>query len=223
MQSLRILMALVVLVLLAACLNVANLLLARATARRREIALRLALGAGRARIIWQLLTESMLLALGGAATGVLFAYWTRGLLVGLRQFGGIPAALDLPIDSHVLGFTIAAAVATACIFGLLPAVRATRVDLTSEFHGGARLLGDPGRSRVRQGLMVAQIALSLVLLVNAGLFAHTLRNLEAVDLGSTLNVSSCFESTPRRRVTTAIASRRCTRRCIAGFSRFPAW
>ena len=83
----------------------------------------------------------------------------------------------------MLGFTIAAAVATACIFGLLPAVRATRVDLTSEFHGGARLLGDPGRSRVRQGLMVAQIALSLVLLVSAGLFTHTLRNLEAVDPG----------------------------------------
>src|SRR4051794_18672705 len=144
-QSLRILMALVLLVLIAACLNVANLLLARAAARRRDIAVRLALGASRARIVRQLLTESMLLALAGAAAGVIIAIWTRGLLVGLRQSGGAPAVLDLPLDMHVLAFTIGAAGATALLFGLVPALHATRVDLTREFHGGTRLLGDPRR------------------------------------------------------------------------------
>ena len=182
-QSLRILMGLVGLVLLAACANVANLLIARGAARRREIALRLALGAGRARIIRQLLTESLLLALGGALIGGVVAYWTRGLLVSLRQFGGAPAVLDLPLDSRVLVFTIGATVATAVLFGLLPAFRAMRLDLTREFQGGARLLGDGGRSRLGQSLVVVQIALSLVLLVSTGLFAHSLSNLKAVDPG----------------------------------------
>jgi predicted permease len=182
-QSLRILMGLVGLVLLAACANVANLLIARGAARRREIALRLALGAGRARIIRQLFTESLLLALGGALIGGVVAYWTRGLLVSLRQFGGAPAVLELPIDSRVLVFTIGATVATAVLFGLLPALRAMRLDLTSQFHGGARLLGNGGRSRLGQSLVVVQVALSLVLLVSTGLFAHTLGNLKAVDPG----------------------------------------
>jgi predicted permease len=182
-QSLRILMGLVSLVLLAACANVANLLLARGAARRREIALRLALGAGRARIVRQLLAESLLLAFLGAALGALFAHWSRGLLVGLRQFGGSPAVLDLPLDGRVFGFTVVITAATALLFGLAPALRATRINLTAEFQGGARQLGVGVRSRLSQVLMVVQIALSLVLLVSTGLFVRTLRNLQNVDPG----------------------------------------
>ena len=137
LQSLRVLMGLAGLVLLAACANVANLLLVRGVVRRREIAVRLALGASRARIVRQLLAECLLLALGGAMAGVLFAYWTRGLLVGLRQFGGTPAVLDLPLDARVLGFTIATAAATAILFGLLPALRTTRLDVAAEFQSGS--------------------------------------------------------------------------------------
>jgi predicted permease len=182
-QSLRILMGLVSLVLLAACANVANLLLARGAARRREIALRLALGASRSRIVRQLLAESLLLAFLGATLGALFAQCSRGLLVGLRQFGGSPAVLNLPLDGRVFGFTIAVTVGAALLFGLAPALRATRINLTAEFQGGARQLGAGARSRLSQSLMVAQIALSLVLLVGTGLFVRTLRNLQNVDPG----------------------------------------
>jgi predicted permease len=182
-QSLRILMGLGSLVLLAACANVANLLLARGAARRREFALRLTLGASRVRIIRQLLVESLLLASLGAALGALFEHWSRGLLVGLRQFGGSPAVLDLPLDGRVFGFTIAVTAATALLFGLAPALRATRINLTAEFQGGARQLGAGARSRLSQALMVTQIALSLVLLISTGLFVRTLRNLQRVDPG----------------------------------------
>jgi predicted permease len=182
-QSLRVLMGLAGLVLLAACANVANLLIVRGAARRREIGVRLALGASRARIVRQLLAECLLLACAGAAVGALFAYWTRGLLVGLRQFGGTPAVLNLPLDARVLGFTIATSLATSIVFGLLPSVRATRLDLGAELQSGCRLLGDAGRTRLGQSLMIVQIALSLVLLVTAGLFIHTLRNLQNVDPG----------------------------------------
>jgi predicted permease len=182
-QSLRILMGLVSLVLLAACANVANLLLARGAARRREIALRLALGASRVRIIRLLLAESLLLAFLGAMLGALFAQWGRGLLVGLRQFGGSPAVLNLPLDGRVFGFTIAVTVGAALLFGLAPALRATRVNLTAEFQGGARQLGAGARSRFSQSLMIVQVALSFSLLVSTGLFVRTLRNLQNVDPG----------------------------------------
>jgi predicted permease len=182
-QSLRVLMGLVGLVLLAACANVANLLLARGGSRRKEIAVRLALGAERVHIIRQLLAESVVLASLGAALGVLVAYASRGLLVALRQFGGAPAVLALPLDLRVLGFTIAVATGTALLCGLAPAIRATRVDLTTEFQGGNRLLGSGGRSRLARRLMVLQIALSIVLLVGTGLFVGTLRNLRRVDPG----------------------------------------
>lgn len=182
-KSLSVLMGLVSLVLVAACANVANLLLARGAARRREIAVRLALGASRARIVRQLLAESLLLACLGAGLGTLFAYWSRGVLLASRPFGNTSVVLDLPIDLRVLVFTIAVAVTTALLFGLAPALRATRLNLSAEFQGGTRSLGRGGRSRLSQALMVVQIALSLVLLVSTGLFVRTLGNLQNIDAG----------------------------------------
>jgi predicted permease len=182
-ESLRILMGLVGVLLLVASANVANLLLARGSARRREIALRLALGASRARIVRQLLGESLLLAFTGTAFGILLAYWSRGLLLGLRQFNGDPAVLDLPLDGKVLAFTIAVTGGTSLLFGLAPALRAARVDLTAEFQSGACLRGTRARSRLGQMLMVVQIALSVVLLICTGLFVQTLHNLEKVATG----------------------------------------
>ena len=197
-EPLRILMALVGVLLLVACANVANLLLARGSARRGEIALRLALGATRRRIVCQLLGESFLLAFVGTAFGILFAYWSRGLLVGLRQFNGAPAVLDLPLDGRVLAFTICVTVGTALLFGLAPALRATRVDLRAEFQSSGRLLGIRARSWFGQMLMVIQIALSLVLLISAGLFVQTLRNLEQVATGFNTQRLALFriEATP---------------------------
>ncbi len=182
-RPLYLLMGLVGLVLAAACANVANLLLARSAARRREIALRLALGASRRRIVTQLLTESLLLAFVGAALGTALAWWTRDLLVALRPFGNASVVFDLPLDGRVLGFTIGVTVATALLFGLAPALRATRVDLSAQFQGGTRTLGRRDRSRLSQALMVVQVALSLVLLVSTGLFARSLGNLQNVDAG----------------------------------------
>ena len=197
-ESLRILMGLVGVLLLVASANVANLLLARGSARRREIALRLALGASRARIVRQLLGESFLLAFTGTAFGILLAYWSRGLLLGLRQFNGDPAVLELPLDGRVLAFTIVVTGGTALLFGLAPALHTARVDLTAEFQSGARLLGTRARSRLGQMLMVVQIALSLVLLISAGLFVQTLRNLEQVATGFNTQGLALFriEATP---------------------------
>jgi predicted permease len=181
--SLRILQGLVALVLVAACANLANLLLARGATRRREIALRLALGAGRARIVRQLFAESLLLAAAGTGVGMVLAWWGRGLLLALRPFGQATVVLDLPLDIRVLAFTAVVAVVTALLFGLAPALRATRIDLNAHFQSGSRTLGAHSRSRVAQALMVVQIALSLVLLVSTGLFVRTLTNLDRVDAG----------------------------------------
>ncbi len=180
--ALHLLMAFVALVLLAACANVANLLLARGAARRGEIAIRLALGAGRARIIRQLLTESLLLGSLSAGLGIALAWSSRGLLLALHPFGHTPVQLDLPLDAHVLGFTVGLAFTTSLLFGLAPALRATRLDLTAEFHG-TRSFGSRAQSRLSRGLMVVQVALSLVLLVGTGLILRSLRNLQAVDPG----------------------------------------
>jgi len=182
-QPLRILMGIVGLVLLIACANVANLLLARAATRQKEIAVRLAIGASRWRLIRQLLTESLLLAILGGAVGVLFAYWGKDLLLVLRPWGGGELALNLKLDLRVLGFTIVVSLLTGLVFGLAPALRGTRIDLTPALKDNARSMTGGSRSLLTKSLIVVQVAMSLVLLVGAGLFVRTLRNLQNVDVG----------------------------------------
>jgi len=185
-QPLFILMAMVALVLMVACANVANLLLERSMARQKEIAVRLALGAGRARLIRQLLTESVLLAGFGGALGVLFAFWAGRALLRLFGGAGSVAAIDLRPDLPILAFTAAVAILTGVLFGLAPALRATRVELAPTLKESARSVagqGSGGRWPLGKLLVVTQFALSLLLVVGAGLFVRTLRNLERLDLG----------------------------------------
>ena len=182
-QPLSILMVIVGLVLLIACANVANLLLARSATRQKEIAVRLAIGASRWRLIRQLLTESVLLAALGGAAGVLFAYWGKDLLLTLRPWGGGELSLDLSLDLRVLGFTIVVSLLTGLLFGLAPALRATRIDLTPALKDSARSVTGGTRSLLTKSLIVVQVAMSLVLLIAAGLFVRTLRNLQNVDVG----------------------------------------
>ncbi|MGD1031245.1 MAG: ABC transporter permease [Opitutaceae bacterium] len=171
------------LVLLAACANAANLLVARGAGRRHEIAVRLALGASRGRVIRQLLSESVLLALGAAILGLLFSRWGLGLLSTMVSPYERSIFDHLTLDWRVLAFTVVAALLTGVGFGLAPALRATRLNLTAEFQGGARNLGRGARSRLGKTLLIAQVAFSIVLLIAAGLFVQTEHNLQAVDLG----------------------------------------
>lgn len=185
---LRLLMAVVGLVLLIACANVANLLLARAAAREKEIALRLALGASRWRIVKQLLIESLLLAFLGGGVGLLLASWSSSLLLSVFASGqnsfsaGAPLSINAPLDLRIVGFTALVSIIAAIGFGLAPASRATRLDLTPSLKD-APISG--GRSRFGWGraLVVTQVAVSLMLLVGAGLFIRTLSQLRSVDLG----------------------------------------
>lgn len=179
---LQILMAVVGLVLLIACANIANLLLARATTRQREIAVRMAIGAGRARLVRQMLTESLLMAVLGGALGVLFAWWASGALVAMVSAGSEPLPLNVAPDASVLAFTFLVSLATAVLFGTAPALRATRVDVTPALKEGRGAVS-AGRGRLAKMLIVSQVALSLVLLIGAGLFLRTLVNLANVDAG----------------------------------------
>src|SRR5881396_1655337 len=181
-QPLLILMAVVGLVLLIACANVANLLLARGTARQTEIAVRLALGASRGRLVRQLLTESTLLSLLGAVFGLVLAFWTNGFL--LRFLSQTGSALELHPDFRVLSFNVGVAVLTGLLFGLAPAFQATRPNLTAALKSEPPTLARGGRRfELRKILVVAQVAVALVLLIGAGLFVRTLQNLKEVDLG----------------------------------------
>ena len=180
---LTILMAIVALVLLIACANIANMLLARGVARTREIAVRQALGASRSRIVTQLLTESLILAVAGAALGILLAWRGSRLLLTLASSGPEAIPLDLSPDYRVLGFTLGVAVLTALLFGIAPALRTTRLELTPALKEGRGSSTASTRSRLARSLIVGQIALSILLLAAAGLFLHSLLNLSRVDVG----------------------------------------
>ncbi|HEX9004534.1 MAG TPA: ABC transporter permease [Blastocatellia bacterium] len=186
----------VAVVLLIACANVANLLLARAALRGPEISIRLAVGAGRWRLIRQLLTESLLLSLLGGVVGVLFAVWGKSALVALtdKDSGFLPRDVELSLNWRVLAFTFGVSVLTGLLFGLAPAWRATKLDLNSALKAGRRSSG--AVSRLSKGLVIAQVGLSLLLLVGAGLFIRTLYNLQQVNLGFNQNNLLLFSVQP---------------------------
>ncbi len=178
-RALYVLMAIVGTVLLIGCVNIANLLLARSAARQREIAIRLALGAGRGRLVRHMLTESTLLAALGGILGIGIAYWGARVML---TFSAESPSLDVAPDLSVLAFTLAVSVCTGLLFGLAPAIQSTRVSVTPELKGGDR---SAGAARLSFGniLISVQVALSLVLLTGAGLFARSLYNLRTMDAG----------------------------------------
>jgi predicted permease len=177
-----VLMGVVGLVLLLACTNLASLLLARATGRRKEIAVRLALGASRWQIVRQLLTESLLLALLGGVFGLLFAYWVGDLVAAFKPPVDFALRIDLGLDWRVLSFTLCLAALTGVVFGALPALQASRPDLVPALKDEASLAGYR-RSRLRNALIVAQVALSLVLLICAGLIVRSLQQAQSLNPG----------------------------------------
>ncbi|HKQ62297.1 MAG TPA: ABC transporter permease [Candidatus Polarisedimenticolaceae bacterium] len=172
----------VALVLVIACTNLASLLLVRATERRREVAVRLALGASRWRLIRQLLTENLLLALAGGAAGVLVAAWILRAAAAVKPPVDFPLTIDLVLDGRVLAFALAASLATSVVFGLAPALQASRPDLVGGLKDASSQAGR-ARSRLRSGLVVAQLALSLVFLIAAGLVLRTLGKAQSLDPG----------------------------------------
>jgi predicted permease len=182
-DPLKILMGIAGLVLLIACANIANLLLARSTARTREFAVRQAIGAGRGRLVRQLLTESMMLALAGGALGVAFAAGASRLLVRMVSGGPETIPLNVSIDTRMLLFTMVVTLITALLFGSIPAMRATRLELTQSLKDRQGAATVRGKGLLAKSLIISQVAFSLLLVVAAGLFLRSLVNLTRVDLG----------------------------------------
>jgi len=188
-NPLYVLMLAVGIILLIACANVAGLMLARAAARRKEMAVRLALGAGRARVVRQLLTESVMLSMLGGALGILFAYWGAHAIISFVSSNQTrPLGFATGVDLRVLGFTVAVSLLTGILFGIAPAFRGARVDLTPALKEGEGTSTSGGHAggkwlSIGNALVVAQVALAIVLLVGAGLLVRTLANLRSVDAG----------------------------------------
>jgi predicted permease len=194
---LQVLWFIVALVLLIACANVANLLLARAAVRQKELAVRLAMGASRFRLIRQLLTESLLLSLLGGGFGLLFGWWAKDFLLQWNPLGSVAPAISLKLDLRVLAFTMLVSLLTGMVFGIAPAWRATRVNLNATLKDGGRSQSSGSRLRLNKALLVAQVAMSVVLLIGAGLFVRTLSNLSNVDVGFNRENLLLFRLDPR--------------------------
>jgi predicted permease len=195
--SLLLLMGMVGLVLLIACANVAGVLLARATARQKEIAVRLSLGASRSRIIRQLLVESVMLGLIGGCAGLLLSIWASSALVRLLSSGRNPLYLPVNLDFHVLIFTCVISIVSGMIFGLMPAIAATRVSITPTLKDSAAQFSTRGgRLRIGKALVGGQVALSLLLLIASGLLLRTLDRLQHVSLGFDQRALLTFEVRP---------------------------
>ncbi len=182
-QQLKVLLGASVVVLLIACINVANLLLARATARTKEVGVRLSIGASRQRLIRQFLTESMMLSLLGGAAGLLFAWGASRALVLLLSERREDFVLSPSLDWRVLSFTVGVTLATGILFGLAPALRGTRVNLNDSLRDSGRTTASGSKLNLAKGLVIVQVALSLLLVAGAGLFLRTLWNLQSVNLG----------------------------------------
>lgn len=197
-KPLWVLMATTALVLLIACANVANLLLARAAARQKEIAVRLALGSGRSRIVRQLLVESLLLSVAGGTGGLLLAVVIDKALINFLPPSSTPLAISANPDWRILGFALAVSLLTGLAFGLVPALQSTRPDVadTLKDQAGA-VLGGGGSNGIRKLLVTAQISLSLLLLIGAGLFIRSLQNLKDLDPGFHLSNLLAFEVDPQ--------------------------
>ncbi|HJQ22311.1 MAG TPA: ABC transporter permease [Blastocatellia bacterium] len=181
----ELLMSIVGIVLLIACANVANLLLARATRRRREIAIRVAIGASRGRLIRQMLTESLVLSLIGGAVGLFVAFWTKDVISSMVAFGGGPNAGTIQLDGRVILFTLAITLASGLLFGLAPALQASKADLVPTLKGDVTMpVGHRGfRLNLRKVLVILQVALSLFALITAGLFVRSLQKAKEVSPG----------------------------------------
>src|SRR6267378_2550025 len=188
-NPLYVLMLAVGIILLIACANVAGLILARAAARQKEMAVRLALGAGRARVVRQLLTESVILSVLGGVLGILFAYWGAHAIISFVSSNQTrPLGFATGVDLRVLGFTIAVSLLTGILFGIAPTFRGARVDLTPALKEGERSSASSGYASgkwlsIGNALVVAQVALAIVVLVGAGLLVRTLQNLRSIDVG----------------------------------------
>jgi len=191
-----VLMTMVGLVLLIACGNVANLLMARAPGRQREIAIRLALGASRGRIVQQLLMESLTLSVLGGAAGILVSVWAADLLLKALPFEGAARAFASTPDARVLAFALVVSALTGVLFGLVPSIQTARPRLVPALKAEGGAVMGAGHVRLRKGLVIAQVALSLLLLVGAGLFARSLWNLRALDPGFRVDRLVTFSMDP---------------------------
>jgi hypothetical protein len=199
-RSLLVLMAAVACVLLIACANLGNLMLGRTAARRKELAIRTALGAKRGRLIRQIVTETFVIAIAGSAVGLLLAFWATEFFIQVGD-GAIPRADMVTIDGRVLLFTLALAAVAALLAGLVPALQASRAAVREHLAEGGREGGSGGSRRTRSALIAAEMALAFVLLAGAGILVRTLWSMQGADRGSTPTASRLQPSVCRKRST----------------------